>query len=289
LNKRLKIALIWMVVLIVLGFTISALVRAAPSRKPAPPPRLAAAPARVYGRLEPAGGEVYVSAPLTRQVTGIQVREGDTVAAGAVLLRLESSVEQAELAAAQASIETFARTLALSEDALRRNRELYEKGGLTEAELTRSRLAAELDRARLAAAEKQAGLVSTRLAQLELRAPIPGRVYRLDARLGQTLAAGDDSRIILGRAEAQVRLYIEAYWSARVRLGDRFEVFDAETGERLGSGQVASRAPYLGRRNFRSDDPQERYDIEYQEVVLALSETNRDAPVGTRVMAELKE
>jgi multidrug efflux pump subunit AcrA (membrane-fusion protein) len=277
----------WVLVIVVIAFIASAFVRAQPPKRVAPPPDLAEAPARVYGRIEPAGGEVYVSAPVSRSITSILVHEGDTVAKDQLLCVLENTVEQADAQAAQTRIAAAEKTLAISTDVWHRNQSLSETHGVTESDLTQSRLKVDLDQALLDQARSDAGLSAARLAQLELRSPIRGKVYRFDVRLGQTLTAGDNSLIVLGATTEMARLYVESYWSNRVRMGDHYLVLDAETGDTIGMGHVTSIAPYLGSRNFRTDDPTERLDTDYQEVVLSFPDLTRTVPIGLKVVAEL--
>jgi hypothetical protein len=82
-------------------------------------------------------------------------------------------------------------------------------------------------------------------------------------------------------------MFVEAWWSGRVKLGDEFRVFDAETNELIGTGKVTYKVPYLGKRSFRTDDPQERFDTNYEEVLLEFSGEPKSVPVGTTVTAEL--
>ena len=287
MKRTLRTIAIWVVVVLVVVFIGRSFVRSAPNRKSSEPPQIAGAPARVYGRVEPGGGEVYVTSPVTRYVTQVFVHEGDMVKKGQVLCRMENSVEQAELATAQANVETFDRTLAISEDKLRRDESLFANNAVTEYDLSQSRLAANLDRARLDAAQAQAQLTQVQIDQLVLRSPIDGKVYRFDVHLGQTLTTGDNSRIVLGQAFTRVRMFVEAWWAGRVKLGDEYLVCDAETGDTLGIGKVSYQAPYLGKRSFRTDDPQERFDTNYQEVLLDFEGAVKPAPIGTSVVAGL--
>ncbi len=84
-------------------------------------------------------------------------------------------------------------------------------------------------------------------------------------------ASGDNTRIIVGSPELWVRFFIESFWMDRIALGSRYKIYHSETNEYLGSGQVMYRAPYMGRRDFRTEDVQERFDTKFQEVVLSFT------------------
>jgi multidrug efflux pump subunit AcrA (membrane-fusion protein) len=251
------------------------------------PPDLSRAPARVYGKVEPAGREVFVASPVTRKIVRIHVKEGSPVKLGQILLSLESEVEKAQLQVALAKVESIRKALAIDQDILRRRENLYTKDADTEYAFTQAKLKVELELSNLALAEKEVELVKAQLGQLVLRSPIDGLIYKFDVRLGETLTPNDTSKIILGPAELWVRLSVEAFWMGRVGIGDRYEIFESETNALVGKGEVIAKAPYLGRRNFRTEDDQERFDTKYMDVILKLEETGAKVPLGLSVVAML--
>jgi len=268
-------------------FIVRTLTRSSPPPQVAQPPDLGRAPARVYGKIEPAGREVFVASPVTRKVVGIYVQEGRPVRQGQVMLALESGIEQAQVQVALAKVESTRRALAIDQDILRRRESLYAKDVDTEYTLTQARLQVDLDLSNLTLAEKEVELAKARLKQLELRSPIDGQLYKFDVRLGESLTADDASRILLGSPDLWVRLSVEAFWTDRVRIGARYQVFDSETNAPIGHGEVIAKAPYLGRRNFRTEDDQERFDTKYTDVILRLEETEANIPLGLSVVAVL--
>jgi multidrug efflux pump subunit AcrA (membrane-fusion protein) len=276
-------------ILCALIFIVCNLYKSSRRGKTPDPPEIEGAPARVYGRVEPAGGEVYVSPPATRAVKEIRVKEGDAVTAGQVLCVLENDVELARLRVAQARASALRKSVELSADTFKRNADLYAAGRISEYEYTQAKLRSELDRRDLGVAYGELGLARAQLEQLELRAPVDGVVFKLDVRLGETLAAGDNSRIILGSRDLWVRMYVESFWTERVKTGAKYKVYDSETGEYVGLGTVIRRNPYLGGRDFQSDDLQERFDVKFQEVILELAPKKENVPIGLNVVAELIE
>ena len=52
---------------------------------------------------------------------------------------------------------------------------------------------------------------------------------------------------------------------------------------------LVEKNPYLGGRDFQSDDLQERFDTKFQEVILRLEPKKKNIPLGLNVMAELAE
>jgi RND family efflux transporter MFP subunit len=289
MKRILKWSVIGFAALAALSFIVCNVYKSSRPPVAAEPPDLDESPARVYGRVEPAGGPVYVSPDVTRSVQEILVEEGDAVSKGQLLCVLEDGVESAQLRVAESRAASMQKSLELSRDTLERNRALYEGGRISEYEYTQARLQAELEGKNLNVAYGELALARARLDQLRLTSPIDGVVYKCDVRLGETLAAGDNSRIVLGPRELWVRLYVEAFWVDRVREGAKYKIYDAETDEYLGDGTVVRRNPYVGARDFESEDLQERFDTKFQEVILSFANKKKDIPLGLNVMAELAE
>jgi len=283
--KRIRSILTWLAVIVVVFFVGFAVKRSSPVKAAPVPPKLADAPARVYGTIEPFGGAVYVSAQVPRAVVRLVAREGDTVKAGRPLAILESSVEQARVHAALDRATAAERAYAISREAYDRAAGLYATKGISEQEFRQALLTAGLDSANFGAARADAELARAQLEQLTLKSPVAGIVYKLDLRLGQTLAAGDDSKITVGPARQQVRMFVESFWLGRLKVGDSYKVFDSETGRELGTGRVSSLSPYVGGRTVRTDDIKERFDAEYQVAVLELDVSG--LPLGLNVVAEI--
>lgn len=272
---------------LVLAFIIFAFVQAGRGPVVAAAPATEGVPARVYGRLEPAGGEVFVAPAATRRVIALPVREGDAVTRGQVLARLDDAVERAQYNVAVARRAAAGKAARLSADAYERNRGLRSGGQVSEYELSQSQVKAEYDRANWVAAEREVELARAQLNNLALTAPVDGVVYKLDLRLGETVAAGDNSRVVVGPARLGVRLFVESFWKGRVKVGARYKVYDAETNEYLGTGIVAAVAPYVGGRKIPSEDPRERFDVGFQEVILDFAPVRKDLPIGLNVVAIL--
>jgi len=113
-------------------------------------------------------------------------------------------------------------------------------------------------------------------------------VYKMDVRLGEQLTPQDYSRIVLGDREKQVRMFVEVFWMGRVRVGDRFAVREAESLRQLGTGRVVEVLPYVGSRDFRTEDRLERLDTKYIQVILEL-ESPQDPAIGLLVLCERVE
>lgn len=287
--KKTRLILVIAVALAGLLFILSSLKKSSAPPQVAQPPVLSEAPVRVYGTVEPAGREVFVSPPMTKRVVEVFVKEGDTVKPGQRLCDLESSVEQAQVDLAEARVASAQKSLEISNDDLGRTKNLFAKQVDSEFKFTQSRLQNALEVKRLKVADTELQVAKAQQEQCVLRSPVEGVVYKFDVRLGETLQAGDNTRIILGSSALWVRLAVESFWKDKIKAGTAYNVYDSETRDYLGTGRVMSRVQYMGRRNFRTEDTQERFDTKFQEVVLDLKPEKKQIPIGLSVIAEMKE
>ncbi|MCX8043278.1 MAG: efflux RND transporter periplasmic adaptor subunit [Desulfobacterota bacterium] len=286
--KRMRLAVLVAIIAAGSMVIVISLKKSSAPPQVAPPPALEKAPVRVYGTVEPAGREVVVSPPMSRRVVEVFVREGDRVHIGQRLCELESTVEQAQVELAQARVATAQKSLEISFDELTRSKSLFARQVDSDYKFTQARLQHELELRRLKAAISELNVAQAQREQCVLRSPLEGIVYKFDVRVGETLQAGDNTKIILGSPDLWVRLAVESFWRNRVHDNATCEVFDSETQAFLGTGTVCSRVYVMGRRNFRTEDTQERFDTKFQEVIVALRPAQREIPLGLSVVAVFK-
>lgn len=138
-------------------------------------------------------------------VLGLEVREGDSVEAGAVVARLDDDRQRLELARLQAELEALQASVAereaersRAEAELGRVRSLRERNSasvqeLEDAELDAASAAARLTRAKadVTAAARAVDLAETSLRDMTVTAPFSARVVRVMTEQGQWLATGD--------------------------------------------------------------------------------------------------
>lgn len=290
MKKYLKIGILSAIVLVGVIFIVSSFLKASRPPQAAEPPVIADAPVRIYGVLEPAGREVFVSPPLTRRIEAVHVAEGDTVMQGHLLAEMENSVERAQVALAEQKIALAQKALELEDDDVKRSLQLYKKKIDSEYQYVQAKLEKELEEKRLAVALDELALARAQLEQTMLRSPIDGIVYKFDVRLGETLTSGDNSRIILGEKGYWARMWVESFWRERISPESVYTLYDSETREKIGTGKFLKKTPYMGRRDFRTEDLQERFDTKFQEVILEVEPiAGETLPIGITVMAELNQ
>jgi len=290
MKKLLKIGILFAVVVAGSVFIVSSFLKASRPPQAAEPPVISAAPVKVFGVIEPAGREVFVGPPLSRRIISVHAVEGDTVVRGQLLAELENSVERAQVALNETKIELARKAIELEEDSMKRSQQLFKKKIDSEYTYTQARLRKELEEKRLAVSSDELSHAQAQLEQTMLRSPIDGMIYKFDVRLGETLQSGDNSRIILGEKGYWARMWVESFWRERISPESTYTLYDSETRKKIGIGKFLKRIPYMGRRDFRTEDLQERFDTKFQEVILEVEPVAGETlPIGITVMAELAQ
>jgi HlyD family secretion protein len=209
------------------------------------------------GQIE-ARKSVSVTSSVIGKVLEVAVREGDTVAEGQLILRIDPADQQAiveqakaELARAEALRTLAEAELRQAEFELNRLRDLR-KGDLASAqELEAAETAREVQQARVA--EAQEGVRNSRagvsraehaLSKTIVKAEIPGVVVRLAVEEGENVLAGDLYNagspivVVADLAQMEAQVLVDETEVVDVRVGQDAEVtIDAFPGRKL-SGHV---------------------------------------------------
>ncbi|HVE79848.1 MAG TPA: efflux RND transporter periplasmic adaptor subunit [Gemmatimonadaceae bacterium] len=145
-------------------------------------------------------------------VRHVNLRPGQIVGAGAVLVALDVSVEEAELEALEAQAE-LARTL------LARTERMVERRAASQIELENARAGRDVALAQIARTRAI-------IARKTIRAPFPARVGIADVHAGQFLDAGTELTTLQGVADAaHVDFAVAQTVAAALRPGQRVDVF----------------------------------------------------------------
>lgn len=187
---------------------------------------------------------VTLSVPVKGVITRLNVRPGERVPAGRLLVQLDQRPFQARVEALQARLREREAVLAEARRELARAEELYERTVLSEHELQLKKN--DVITAEARHAQVRAELVRARL-DLEystLRAPFDARILARLAGVGQTVVADMRPTPVIRLAAAD-SLRVEARLApgeaARLRLGQRLPV--RVGNERLEGEIVAITAP----------------------------------------------
>ncbi len=228
------------------------------------------------GRLE--ATEVDVATKMAGRVAEILPKEGDLVARGQILARLDldelqaqsresvAQVAQAEASGgeARAAIARYAADLALAKANLERTRQLVAKNFISAERLDRDASAVQVAESALAGARSRIGQADAAargaqarvermdavLADGKLKAPVAGRVlYRL-AEPGEVLGAGAKLLTLLDLSDVYMTVYLSTDLVGRLIIGDEARIFlDAQPDAAIPArvAFVADRAQFTPR------------------------------------------
>ncbi|NKX45780.1 efflux RND transporter periplasmic adaptor subunit [Roseicyclus persicicus] len=236
---------------VVAGYSVLAFEAGALARDAAPPTPVAVmtvdlAPGytvtrRFTGTVE-AAARTDLGFELGGRLTEILVEEGDVVAAGAVLARLDTSALIPERAALEAELAGLAADAELARLTLARNDALADRGVRSVAALDDARLALARAEAGMAALGARIAGVDVQLRKSVLTAPFAARVGARLADPGQTVGAGQTVLVLFDAAPPQVRVGLPPELAATLSVGD---VVAVEAGGTLRDATIRQIRPDL--------------------------------------------
>ncbi len=178
---------------------------------------------RFAGQVE-AAARTDLGFELGGRVTQVLVEEGDIVAAGAVLARLDTSALVPERAAHEAELAALAADAELARLTLARNDALTERGFRSVAAQDDARLTLARAEAGMAAVRARIAGVDVRLDKSVLTAPFAARIGARLADPGQTAAAGQTVLVLFDTAPARARVGLPPELAAGLAVGDTVAV-----------------------------------------------------------------
>ena len=259
--------------------------QAQPAGQPASASASATTVVAALGVVEPSSETIAVAAELPGVVREVLVRPGEDVAKGAPLFRLDTRAVSARLDAARASLRV-ARIDA--QDAQARARlftAISDARAVSADEKDRARFAAERGQATVSLRGAEVRQLETELAQLTVRAPIEGRVLRVNVRPGEFANAGPsaDPLIALGDVTPlNVRVQIDEEDAARVAAGAKAEgALRGDNARRAALRFVRFEPQATPKRNLNGGA--ERIDTRVIEAIYAFDAATLPAFVGQQM------
>lgn len=134
--------------------------------------------------------EVKLSAYVMGRITRLPVKEGDQVRKGQVLVQIDPANYAAQVKQAAASLELARASLAQSELLYKRNKELFEKGLLSQEQFEQVETEYRLSQARYTQAEASLDQTRDMLGKTTITSPINGTVVQLNVELGEVVVTG---------------------------------------------------------------------------------------------------
>ncbi|MGY6548653.1 MAG: efflux RND transporter periplasmic adaptor subunit [Roseinatronobacter sp.] len=178
---------------------------------------------RFTGQIE-AAARIDLGFEYGGRVREVFVEEGDLVASGTVLARLDTSALIPERAALEAELAALAADAELARLTLARNDALTERGFRSVAAQDDARLTLARAEAGMAATRARIAGVDVRLDKSVLTAPHPARIGARLADPGQTAAAGQTVLVLFDAAPARARVGLPPELAAGLAVGDTVTV-----------------------------------------------------------------
>ncbi|WP_342240923.1 efflux RND transporter periplasmic adaptor subunit [Inquilinus sp. OTU3971] len=172
--------------------------------------------------------ELTVSAELSGlAIVEIPVQEGDRVAQGQLLARLDDRALQAQIAEQQAAIDQAQATLDNAELVAARSRRMLAAKAISQETADQNAATARTSRAALAQAQAALQALQVQLEQTRITAPVAGVVAAKPAVLGTVVQSGTELVQLIrdGRLEVQAR--VPERDLAAIRPGQAVSVTDA--------------------------------------------------------------
>jgi len=134
--------------------------------------------------------EVQISAYVMGKITRLPVKEGDRVRQGQILVQIDPANYAAQVKQARASLDLAKASLSQSELVYKRNKELFDKGLLSQEGFEQVNTDYQLNQARATQAEASLEQAQDTYAKTTITSPINGIVVQLNVEVGEVVVTG---------------------------------------------------------------------------------------------------
>ncbi len=198
-----------------------------------------------YGAVEPepAGGgkpagAARLAAPVAGVVLAVPAKEGESVEAGAIVVRLDDRV-------ALAMVEKTRSAVTFSEQIVERQNKLKAISGTSEKAVQEAAQHLANARAELAGAQAQ-------LAQVQLASPLKGLVARINVQPGQAVDMNTVVAEIVDLSRLVVSASVPGEEAARIKAGQPAELFTDSADRAAATGTVSFVSPQVDSKSGAS-------------------------------------
>lgn len=163
---------------------------------------------------------VELSAPASEVIVAVTVERGTHVSVGDVVVRLDPTLAQAEVARAEANIAGARARVAVRQSDLKRAIDLYRRKIAPQDELEHAQFGSDEASAQLREAEARLAAAQKQLHDFTIVAPVGGIVDQIPFDLGERVPAGAVVAVLLQDGPPWVRLWVPERGVARLQAGD---------------------------------------------------------------------
>lgn len=204
---------------------------------------------RANGTLRPLR-QAVVRAKVAGEIVEVAAREGDKVAAGALLAAIDRTEYESRLKERVASLNAARAQSAFAESTRRKNEELLQKKFISGQAYDNAKSGADVAAAQMAALEAQVELARKALTDATVRAPIAGWVAERAVQRGDKTNIDGKLFTVVDLSVLELEALVPANEIARIALGQEFVTRIEGYGERSFAGRVAriNPAAFAGNR-----------------------------------------
>jgi membrane fusion protein (multidrug efflux system) len=202
---------------------------------------------RATGQLM-AKAEATIAAQVKGQVTEIQVKEGEAVEAGRVLLVIDPERRELEVANAQAQLAEAQAELGVAKRNYQRTKRLSKGNVASEARLDEDRTRESLARSAANGAEARLGLARRALEDSTVSAPFSGLIARRHVSVGEYLSIGTALFDLVALDPIEVEFNLAEVDSSKVALGHSVEISIAPYPDETFAATVSVISPTIDPR-----------------------------------------
>ena len=187
--------------------------------------------------------EVVISSEGAGRVIVLAAALGTKVEAGALLARLDATVQDAQREQARAALRQARAALELAQSEFERSKTLHEQQALPDSLLEQARIGRDSSDASVAAAEAGLKLAEKAVSNCSLRAPFAGTVAEVHLELGALVAPGTPAFQLMSVGRLQVLAAVSSSVVGRIEEGMAVLLRVPSIGDRLFHGQVEHLGP----------------------------------------------
>ncbi|HKY62234.1 MAG TPA: efflux RND transporter periplasmic adaptor subunit [bacterium] len=238
------------------------------------------------GLVEPRSENIAIGTQLPGVVSKVSVAVGQKVAAGDSLFTVDSRDAKAQLALAQARLESARVERADLKHQLGMFERVSDRRAISEDELSRRRYASQLANAKVKEAEAQVEVYQTELDRLDVKAPIAGTVLKVDVRPGEYVNGGSAERpyVVLGDVDVMhVRVEIDETDIPRVDIKAKAVASLRGYGDKKVALNFVRKEPFILPKRSLTNDGNERVDTRVQQILYSFDNSNLQSFSGQQM------
>lgn len=198
------------------------------------------------GLVESMSENTSVGSPNSGTVSTVLVKVWDKVKAGQPLLTLDGRELNAQLEVQNAAVSAAESAAERANDQAARWSSIKDSGAVSASDLINYQLAAKEAQAKLNFARAQAEQLKVMIDRLVVRSPIDATVLQVNVRVGEFVAAGIKTPVVLGNIEQlQIRCDVDEQLATRIRDGLPAKGYLKGESARVGSSERAIALKFL--------------------------------------------